>query len=147
MYFINFPFGIITGVDESPAGEGAEKPLLCALVPGFCLLRLYMSWQHREPRREMGKYGSDSLNRGDLGRCCLNWLHTSWTQYIMDLGWGWCFNGLISLERILLLCVFDYVKYCVKLLYQDELRLPFCIQYSLGCLSRILPVSCWNPLK
>lgn len=35
--FINFSFGIITGVGESLRGEGAEKPLLCALVPGYLL--------------------------------------------------------------------------------------------------------------
>lgn len=35
--FINFSFGIITSVDESSTGEGAEKPLLCALLPGYLL--------------------------------------------------------------------------------------------------------------
>lgn len=37
VYFINFSFGIVTSVGESPTGEGAEKPLLCALVPGYLL--------------------------------------------------------------------------------------------------------------
>lgn len=128
-------------------GRGLRSLCFVLWCQDICLLRLYMSRQHWEPRRKMGKCGSDALNQGGLGRCCMSWLSAGWTQYVMDLGWGWCFNSLISLGGILLLCVFDYVKYCVKLLYQDELRLPFCIQYSLRCLSRILPVSCWNPLK
>lgn len=64
---INFSFAIIPSVGESPTGERVEKPLLCALVPGMCLVRLDMSRQHWEPRREMGKHGSDSLNQGGLG--------------------------------------------------------------------------------
>lgn len=35
--FINFSFAIVTSVGERPTGEGAEKPLLCALVPGYLL--------------------------------------------------------------------------------------------------------------
>lgn len=71
--FINLSFGIITSVCESPAGEGAEKPLLCALVPGYLLASgLYEQAALRTKDREMGKCGSDSLNQGGLGRCCLN---------------------------------------------------------------------------
>lgn len=140
-------------VHECPAGEESEKPLLCAPVPGGVPGYLLAQTLHGQAalKTEEGYEGkarwSDSINQGDSGRCCSNWLPTSWTQYIIHLGWGWHFNGSISLGRILLLCVFDYIMYCVKLLHWDELILPSSIQCSLCCLSRILPVSWWNPLK
>lgn len=78
--FINFSFEIITSVGERPAGEGLRSLCFVLGCQDICLLRLYMSRQHWEPRRKMGKFGSDSLNQGGLGRCCLNWLFASWTQ-------------------------------------------------------------------
>lgn len=138
---------------SAPQGRGLRSVcfvLRClAVCQGIRLLRLYTGRQRWKLRRGTGREArrSDSINQGDSGRCRSNWLPASWTQCIMHLGWGWRFNGLISLTRIVLLCVFDYMKYCVKLLHWDELILPSCVEYSLHCLSRILPVSCWNPLK
>lgn len=153
-YFINFSFPtIITSVRECLTGEGFEKPLLCAPMPGSAPGYPLAQALHGQAalKTEQGYRGkawrSDSINQEDSGRCHSNWLPARWTQYIMHLGWGWHFNGLISLRRILLLCVFDYIKYYVKLLHWDELILLSRIQYSLHCLSRILPVSWWNPLK
>lgn len=70
--FINFSFAIVTSVGERPTGEGVEKPLLCALVPGYLLaqaLREQAALRTKEGDR--GRHGSDSLNQGGLGRCCL----------------------------------------------------------------------------
>lgn len=53
--FINFSSTIITGVGERPAGEGVEKPLLCALVPGYLLaqaLREQAALRTKEGDRE-----------------------------------------------------------------------------------------------
>lgn len=113
-YFINFFFSQLLLLVFTSALQGKGLRSLCfvrrclAVRQAICSLRLYTGRQRCKPRRGTGgeAWWSESINQGDSGRCHSNWLPASWTQYIMHLGWGWHFNGLISLGRILLLCVF-----------------------------------------